>query len=113
MKSVIFAPESRLEKIGCKCFCNDKISRIIIPRNVTEIQENAFSECDNLEEVVFEKGSRLKTIGKCTFYNCKKLKSIQLPRALERIGAECFEASGLEELVLSVDIKEIDAKTFY
>ena len=37
LKSVIFAPESRLEKIGSECFHQAGIERIAIPKNVEEI----------------------------------------------------------------------------
>ena len=50
-----------------------------------------FSGCEKLESVTFEKGSVLKTIQMATFYNCKELKSIEIPRFVEKIYNSAFE----------------------
>lgn len=109
---MIFAPGSRLEKIGPKSFCNTEIEKIIIPKNVTEIKDSAFHECGNLKEVVFEDGSRLETIGEIAFGQCKKLTKINLPDGLKKIGIGCFNSSSLEELILPDSVKEIGRSAF-
>lgn len=57
IKSILFyaSNDSTLETIGNYAFCNISIEFITIPPNVT-------------------------TIGKCIFYNCEQLKSVNLPR---------------------------------
>ena len=66
----------RLKIIGLETFHSSKLKRIIIPKSVEEIQDNAFEYCKNLKEVVFEAGSALKKIGDCAFCNCTSLRNI-------------------------------------
>ena len=63
LKSVVFAENSWLEKIGPWSFSNTGIEKITVPKNVTEIEEGAFYQCEELREVVFEEGSKLKEMG--------------------------------------------------
>lgn len=135
LRTVTFAPESRLERIRSECFCDAGIERAVVPRSVAEIQERTFESCKNLAEVVFEEGSRLKVIdesvfGYCTdltkvnlpkglesikgsaFYCCKSLKSIRLPEGLEKIGVDCFSFSGLEEVTLPASVRKVDHGAF-
>lgn len=44
--------------------------------------------------------STLKRIEAETFYNCRNLKSVEIPGGVEYIGRECFCGSGIEEVVL-------------
>ena len=135
LRTVTFALERRLERIGPECFCDAGMERVVVPRSVAEIQERAFVSCKNLAEVVFEEGSRLKVIdesvfGYCTnlekvnlpkglksiersaFYCCKSLKSIRLPEGLEKIGVDCFSFSGLEEVTLPASVRKVDHGAF-
>ena len=82
LRSVTFAPKSRLEKIGALCFSGSGIERIAIPKGVREIRDSAFRECENLKEVVFDKGSRLSTVAVDMFCCCKSLASVRLPEGL-------------------------------
>ena len=87
---MVFASGSSLKAIGLRSFCNAGIERIAIPESVEEISENAFEECENLREVVFEEGSRLNTIRECTFKYCSHLARIELPEGLKSIGVGAF-----------------------
>ena len=60
---MVFAEDSRLEKIGPGSFSNTGIEKITVPKNVAEIEEGAFYQCEELREVVFEEGSKLKEMG--------------------------------------------------
>ena len=82
LRSVTFAPKSRLERIGAWCFSGSGIERIAIPKGVREIRDSAFRECENLKEVVFDKGSRLSTVAVDMFSWCKSLASVRLPEGL-------------------------------
>ena len=44
--------------------------------------------------------STLKRIEAETFYNCRNLKSVEIPGGVEYIGRECFCGSGIEEVTL-------------
>ena len=63
---------------------------VTIPSSVTSIGEYAFSGCSNLESVVFEGNSQLKTISGRAFQNCSSLKSIIIPSGVTSIGSSAF-----------------------
>ena len=99
LRSVVFAPGSRLEKMGSGTFCGTEIRKIVIPESVTEIQEGAFWMCENLREVIFKKGSKLRTIGKDVFGWCISLEKIILPEQLSSIEhCAFFECEGLKNI---------------
>ena len=100
-----------------------------------EIKTCTFYQCKNLQEVVFEEGSKLKTIGNwvfdgCSnlakinlpeglnsigcnvFFKCTSLKNIQLPSGLEKIGTECFAQSSIEQIVFPASVKEVGIGAF-
>lgn len=113
LKFMTFTSESKFENIELIGYHGIGTEKIIISKNVTKIRGYAFSRCENLREVIFEEGSKLKIIGESAFSDCKSLKNIQLPDGLEKIGAQCFNGSGLDKLILPSSVKRIEARTFY
>lgn len=72
---------------------------VTIPACVTEINGNAFDGCVLLEEVKFEKGSKLKKVNTFAFKNCAALKSVSFPISLEALGDKVFYGcSSLEKV---------------
>ncbi|MBO4859866.1 MAG: leucine-rich repeat protein [Treponema sp.] len=63
--------------------------KINIPASVKNIMEGAFSN-EWLEEIIFDQGSKLETIGKQAFYK-NALESITLPATLKEISDEAFK----------------------
>lgn len=76
------------------------LKHVEIPDTVEEIGNHAFAECENLENISFEKLKRLRKIGISAFENCKKLKKVYLPETLEEIGGAAF--SGCEKVEMAV-----------
>ena len=75
-------------KIAPLVFWNPKyLKSLTIPATVTYICDYAFSNCSNLEKVIFEEGSQLKTIDRCAFLDCSSLKSILIPESVERMSS--------------------------
>lgn len=82
------------------------LKRITIPESVTEIKDNAFYGCDNLENVNFS--ANLEKIGIQAFCGCDSLESIKLPGSIKQIKRGAFEncyklssvkiADGLEDI---------------
>ena len=101
------------EIIGPRQYFKNSCEYVFIPNSVVAIKESAFQECENLRVVVFEEGSRLRTIGENAFYNCAKLRSSELPSGLRKIGARCFWGCGIAQLSISASVKEIGAEAFY
>ena len=67
-----------------KCFRTSPGS-IHIPSTVEHIGSWCFQYCDKLEEVTFANNSQLTTIEGATFYECKGLKKITIPKSVKLI----------------------------
>lgn len=52
------------------------------------VKEYAFNECSYIEKINLPEG--LKSIERNVFSSCKNLKSIWLPNSLRKIGVQCF-----------------------
>ncbi|KAL7544150.1 hypothetical protein ACHAWF_007538 [Thalassiosira exigua] len=55
--------------------------------NVTEVRDSAFEGCPNLKEV--DLGNVTK-IGECSFWRCRSLLHLRLPRTITEVGARAF-----------------------
>ena len=84
-----------------------KFSYIIVKKNSNKCWvvrnlfiDHPFQECSNLENVLFQNPSNLKTIGIYAFYICKLLKSISIPSSVKYINDYCFyNCSNLENII--------------
>ena len=59
-----------------------KLKSVSIGSSVNSIGTEAFHDCFELENVSFEKESKLTTIGDNAFSNCKKLQLISIPSSV-------------------------------
>lgn len=75
-----------------------KLTTVTIPSNIISIGEGAFYSNISLENIVFEEGHKLESIGSRAFYNCYNLKSIEIPNTVISIGNSPFGTSGIEEI---------------
>lgn len=66
-----------------------ELERVVIPKNVTKIDDGAFIECVNLSDVCFE-GDALEYLGNSAFRECSNLAQVDLPN-IQKIGAYVFE----------------------
>ena len=78
---VNFIPGSAFK--GC-----EKLTSIVIPEAVVEIESYAFSNCVNLTSIILPEG--IRTINNHTFYNCTSLSSIIIPSSVSGIGNYAF-----------------------
>jgi len=97
------------------CYQSEK--NCIIPEEiddvpVTEIADDAFSECYFLESLTVPDSVRI--IGRQAFSACSALKSIKLPSEIDEIGAGVFDGcSVLESVTLPKVIKTLPEAMFY
>lgn len=70
------------------------IKSVIIPDCVTEIGDEAFDECKNMETVAIGQG--VKKIGASAFRNCSTLKSVVIPDSVTEIGYAAFHGCDFE-----------------
>lgn len=93
--------------------CYD-LMRVSIGGAVTEIGENAFSDCVNLKEFVFENTSAITRIESGTFGGCSALERIDLPKELEAIGSGAFAyCTALRSLTVPQTVRSIDGDAFF
>lgn len=110
LTNIIF-PEG-LTEIGRCWFFDSPIKTITIPASVTEIDSDAFRCCLDLEEVVFEEGCSLETIGATAFRKDASLETFSFPNTLKTIKAYAFENSGLTSAVLPDSLETMYAGVF-
>jgi len=97
--------------------CEETATSVEIPttlqgRPVTEIAEEAFYNCTNLETITIPEG--VKYIEREAFGNCTNLTSIVLPESVTDIGGYTFQnCSKLESVRLPSNMQSISEGTFY
>ena len=84
MKNVEFMENSELEIIDKNAFSKSSIVNITIPRQVKNICENAFSECEQLKCVRFDEFSELQFIDENAFYG-SSVEEIIIPESLKEM----------------------------
>ncbi len=106
-------------KIGYKFYesqyndwCENKITSVIIPNSVKEIETSAFWGLENLEKVEIE-GNSLISIGDEAFKGCSKLRNVRLPNSLEMIGHRAFaNCSSMTSVVVPNSVKSLGGGAF-
>jgi hypothetical protein len=68
--------------------CN-QLKSVCIPSSVEFLAEFCFGDCNALESVTFENGSKLSVIGEAAFAHTS-LRSLCVPASVEGIGDACF-----------------------
>lgn len=83
----------------------------VIPEGIEEINDNAFSECDELTSVQFP--HTLRVISNCSFANCNNLTKIDIPEGVTEIYWGAFaNCKSLCEVSLPSTLKFIGEHAF-
>ena len=91
--------------------CCTNIKEIVIPENVTIIEEYAFSECTGLTELIVP--SKVTTIGRYAFSNNPNLIKVQLPDSVTSMRTGVFNAcSKLITVNIPSNLKELPPHCF-
>lgn len=120
-------------KISKYALAGSSVEKITIGDNISDIGWYAFSECENLKEVVMNCSvnsldygvfygdkalttvtlpSSLKSIGEYVFQYCTSLKSLTLPEGLTKLGFMAFADSGLESITVLGSVNNIASEVF-
>ena len=87
------------------------ITEIVIPDNVTEIEEAALSCNKKLRSVIISDGVTL--IGRSVFEDCKNLQSVIIPNSVTEIEEYAFcNCTSLQLITIPDSITEIESCTF-
>lgn len=108
----VFVVPEEITEIGEGAFSGDtEIKQVVLHDGIVKISEGAFFSAISLEKVVFGKG--LKTIGGGAFQYCEALTSLELPEGLESIGAKAFyQCTALKSVSLPSTLSLIDSYAF-
>ncbi len=101
-----------VKTIGKNAFSsNANLKSVNIPTSVKEIGEKAFAENNALKTVKFKGSSKLK-LGWGTFYGCRTLRTISMPKVKTSEGGLCFACTKLKTVKISKNIKKIYREDF-
>lgn len=89
---------------------NERITKVIMTGNITNVSRMAFNECSYLDEVVLP--STIKSIDNYAFNNCSSLKEFTFPAALETIGKRAFYGCKIENLELPDGLTTLESEAF-
>ena len=122
-KRIIYTKEDREEfgneipnhpnivAIGKKCFSEQDIKTIEIPKTVTSIESECFEQCTNLKEITFPYG--VKSIPYCCFFNCVSLENVVIPSSVTAIETGSFySCQSLESIEFPSSIYLIGDNSF-
>jgi len=92
-------------------FCCESLERIVIPNGITSIPLESFFECKKLQEVVLP--DTIVSIDQGAFCGCKALQHVELPKHLKYIGAGAFfGCESLRSVVLPESLEDIGYAAF-
>ncbi|MBR4661548.1 MAG: leucine-rich repeat protein [Clostridia bacterium] len=87
------------------------VKSVVLPESVTALPEYAFCRCFSLETVSIP---GVREIGDSAFYDCKSLRSIDIPDAVEKIGGRTFaRCTSLRSVGFPAGLYEIGKYAFY
>jgi hypothetical protein len=111
LDSTSFVIPDNIIEIGDSAFESCKeLSSVVFPNSLKHIGRNAFKSCDNLSTVVFQES--IISIGEEAFWFCRNLKRVNFPKGLEKIGDGAFSHSGLVEVKIPQNVREIGDNPF-
>ena len=95
-----------IEYTGKGCVVPKDVTIVRFHPSVAEVEEEAFSSCKQLREVVFNE--RLQKVGMSAFYECTSLSSIELPSTVTEVESGAFNfCNNLSEVVFNEGLQKI------
>ena len=89
------------------------IKQLVLGGELLDIPQSCFMGCSGVEEVIFEEGNKIATIGSDAFQGCNHLKSIELPATITSVPMNlCLGCSQLNSVSFLGDITSIQQSAF-
>ncbi len=99
--------------IADNAFYNNKfITKLIVPESVEYIGSNSFRYCESLNEVVFDRNSKLSDVGNYAFASCRSLTEFDVPSGVNTLNNGLFYDSGINNFTITSNITEICPSVF-
>ena len=110
LESIHF-PESITEIPQNACQDCSKLSSVVIPQSITTIPSGMFQGCLSLQEVTMH--NSIRSIEWAAFRQCESLTSVVIPEGVSTLEAGVFSDSGLESIVIPMNITKISRRCFH
>ena len=94
-------------------FSSTAITSVEIPNSITSLGSYAFSFCESLETVTFEKNSKLEEIPDYAFGACSSLISIEIPASVKTIASRAFNVCSKLKTVTFEEGSKLQNIEFY
>ena len=88
----------------------NKIKKVVIENDVTNIGDYAFCKCSNLTSITIP--NSVTSIGESAFLWCSSLTSITIPNSVTSIGKDAFHSSGLTSVNIGNSVTSIGDYAF-
>lgn len=103
---------STLEIIESRAFAEGGVEKVICNKNLREIGDEAFFDCESLKTVVLN--DNLQKIGNNAFIQCTMLKKVTLGKNLREIGDGAFrDCDSLKTVTFNKKLERIGDYAFY
>ena len=102
-------PSLSLKRIGNRSFSGSCISKVNLSNNITEIGDEAFSDCVYLDKIYLPKN--IEIIGDYAFYNCISASLYQTPK-LREIGSYAFSGCEVSKFTESEVLNKVEQGAF-
>ena len=86
-----------------------QLETIILPKSLVTIEKGAFVDCANLKQLELPEG--LKTIGVAAFSGCSGLNQLELPEGLETIERSAFRDTGIKKITIPATVNKLGCAT--
>lgn len=83
-----FLGDYQCKIIEAEKFIYSKVTEVIIPESVVDIEDCAFEGCISLTKINIPKN--ITSIKSHTFFDCKNLRSVEIPKEVTSIGESAF-----------------------
>ena len=93
-------------------FKGTAITEIYIPKTITKLGNNFFSDCKKLAKVTFETGSPITEIAGSLFSGCELLNSITDLPNVTKIGAYAFSGTAFSKFIVPDNVTELGYQAF-
>ena len=89
---------------------SSQIARVSLPEGLTNICNNAFDQCSNLQSIIIP--NTVTSIGYSAFSQCTSLKQVTLGNAIETIGSHAFHGTSITSITLPSSVTSIEDYAF-